>query len=106
MARTAHILATTDACRNLYLKSDNSAPREGEIIQNKDYAYTLEEIAKYGADTFYSGDLARFIVNEIDKNYGFLTNLMIISDCICWINTSGIPPMFVSKIFGRLQSPV
>ena len=73
MARTAHILATTDACRNLYLKSDNSAPREGEIIQNKDYAYTLEEIAKYGANTFYSGDLGKLIISEIDKNHGFLT---------------------------------
>ena len=115
MARTAHILATTDACRNLYLKSDNSAPREGEIIQNKDYAYTLEEIAKYGADTFYSGDLARFIVNEIDKNYGFLTKDDLLKYKAIWrkpshFNYNGLdiltppPPSSGSLVFSGLEA--
>ena len=73
MARTANVLATTDACRTLYLKSDNSAPCEGEMIKNKDYSCALEEIARYGADTFYNGNLGGLIIKEIQRNHGFLT---------------------------------
>jgi gamma-glutamyltranspeptidase/glutathione hydrolase len=38
MARTAHILNTTTACRELYLKENNTAPVEGDWIKNRDYA--------------------------------------------------------------------
>jgi gamma-glutamyltranspeptidase/glutathione hydrolase len=97
------------------LKSDNSAPREGEIIQNKDYAYTLEEIAKYGANTFYSGDLGRLIIDEIDKNFGFLTKDDLLKYKAIWrepshFNYNGLdilttpPPSSGSLVFSGLEA--
>jgi gamma-glutamyltranspeptidase/glutathione hydrolase len=74
MARTAHILNTTTACRELYLKENNTAPVEGDWIKNRDYASTLREVQKNGAESFYSGDISNAIIKEIRVNGGFLSD--------------------------------
>ena len=74
MARTTHILNTTTACRELYLKENNTAPVEGDWIKNRDYASTLREIQKNGAQSFYSGDISNAIIKEIRDNDGFLSD--------------------------------
>ena len=88
MSRTANVLKTTHACQTLYLKPDNSAPYEGEIIKNVDYAATLKEITKYGADAFYNGDIGQAIIKDIVKNNGFLTDDDLRNYQAVWRNPS------------------
>ena len=73
MRRTTDILSLTSSCKNLYLKSDGNPFKEGEIIKNNDYAKVLEEIGRAGSASFYSGDISKLIVREIENNDGFLT---------------------------------
>ncbi|KAG0226111.1 hypothetical protein BGW41_004270 [Actinomortierella wolfii] len=49
------------------------ALREGELIQRKALAKTLETIAKEGPDSFYTGAIAQSMVDHIQKNGGILT---------------------------------
>jgi len=48
-------------------------PRPGDRFVNKDYAATLRAIAADGAETFYRGDLARKIAEDMEQNGGVLT---------------------------------
>jgi len=67
----APTLVTAEAKR-VYTK--NGAPYEaGEVIVNKDYAETLRLIASGGADTFYKGEIAARIVDDMEQNGGFIT---------------------------------
>ncbi len=52
---------------------DGKVPRPGERFVNKDYAATLRAIAVDGAETFYRGDLARKIAEDMEQNGGVLT---------------------------------
>ncbi|KAF9973905.1 hypothetical protein BGZ73_002833 [Actinomortierella ambigua] len=49
-----------------------AALREGELIQRKALADTLEKIAKEGANAFYTGEIAQSMVDHIQKNGGIL----------------------------------
>ncbi len=42
----------------LYLRPDGDTYDRGEIICNPDYAKTLQHLAKYGPEDFYTGELA------------------------------------------------
>ncbi|KAJ3714928.1 gamma-glutamyltranspeptidase [Lentinula guzmanii] len=46
---------------------------EGDICYRKRYANTLEKIAKYGVDTFYTGSIAENIVSVVNSNHGIMT---------------------------------
>ena len=48
-------------------------PRAGDRFVNKDYAATLRAIAKDGAETFYRGEIARKIADDMEANGGILT---------------------------------
>ena len=48
-------------------------PRAGDRFVNKDYASTLRAIAKDGAETFYRGEIARKIAEDMEANGGILT---------------------------------
>ena len=48
-------------------------PKAGDTLVNKDYASTLREIAKGGAEAFYRGAIARRIADDMDKNGGLIT---------------------------------
>lgn len=48
-------------------------PRAGERFSNPDYANTLKLIATEGAETFYRGNLARKIVDDLAANGGVIT---------------------------------
>lgn len=56
----------------VYLK--NGKPyKVGEIIKNPDYGKILEKIAKKGPSAFYKGEVAKRIVNEVQKQGGIMT---------------------------------
>lgn len=45
----------------------------GETLYMKDYAETLRRLTVDGPDTFYQGDLAEIIINDIENNGGYIT---------------------------------
>jgi gamma-glutamyltranspeptidase/glutathione hydrolase len=66
-------IEATEACAKIFLKADGTPLDEGELLQNLDYADTLERVAAKGPREFYEGDLAREIVADIQSNGGFIT---------------------------------
>ena len=49
------------------------APRSGEVFRNPGLARTLKTIAEKGKDAFYKGEIARSIVNVVEKAGGCLS---------------------------------
>lgn len=66
-------LAFSETGRDLYCKPDGSPRPIGSPIVNRDYAGVLEEIARSGADAFYTGAIAEAIVADMRTSGGLLT---------------------------------
>lgn len=66
-------LRHTAAGRALFCRPDGSPKRVGDRVENPDYAATLEEIAREGADAFYKGDIAARIDADMKQNGGLLS---------------------------------
>lgn len=47
--------------------------KSGDLLIQKELAYTLREIAKNGENGFYEGDVAKYIVQEIKEGKGILS---------------------------------
>jgi gamma-glutamyltranspeptidase/glutathione hydrolase len=58
-------LRFSPGARALYLDAEGSPKPIGTIIRNPDYARTLETIAAQGAETFYTGALAKRIADDM-----------------------------------------
>ena len=52
---------------------DGRIPAAGDIFRNPDLAATLGKIAKRGRDAFYTGEIARRIVDAVTEAGGFMT---------------------------------
>ncbi len=52
---------------------DGRAPRKGEVFKNPYLAKTYEKLAEEGRDAFYKGDIAKAIVEYMQRNGGFLS---------------------------------
>jgi gamma-glutamyltranspeptidase/glutathione hydrolase len=59
--------------RKLYLREDGAPKRVGEIVRNPELAATLGGIARDGAESFYTGPIARRIAAEMETHSGLLT---------------------------------
>ncbi|MCI0698911.1 gamma-glutamyltransferase family protein [candidate division KSB1 bacterium] len=59
--------------KDLFLKKDGSSPTEGELWQQPILAKTLHRLAEYGADDFYTGEIAREIAADMAGNGGWIT---------------------------------
>lgn len=66
-------LAYSDSGRQLYCKEDGSPKSVGTPLVNPDMANVLEQIARAGASDFYSGDIARAIVRDMQANGGLIS---------------------------------
>jgi gamma-glutamyltranspeptidase/glutathione hydrolase len=66
-------LAFTPDGRALYLRADGTPKRVGDHVRNPDLATTLRGIARDGAASFYTGDIARRIADDMRANEGLLT---------------------------------
>ena len=66
-------ISATPECARIYLQVDGSVPREGNIVKNYDYASTLNQLARYGGEDFYCGELADTIVDDFKENGSFIT---------------------------------
>jgi gamma-glutamyltranspeptidase/glutathione hydrolase len=51
----------------------NRIPNEGEILKQPILAKTLKRLAKYGANDFYNGEIAKKIAWDMEKHGGWIT---------------------------------
>lgn len=66
-------LFNDSGARNTFLVDGQRAPTAGEWFSNKDYANTLQTIAKEGVAAFYGGALGQKIAQRVQELGGFLT---------------------------------
>lgn len=59
--------------RRIYLTPDGSVPPIGTRLRNPEYAAVLAQIAVGGPEVFYTGDLAKKIVDDIGAHGGTVT---------------------------------
>ncbi|NQY54231.1 MAG: gamma-glutamyltransferase [Campylobacteraceae bacterium] len=61
------------ASKDVFFKKDGSAYQVGDRFIQKDLAKTLKRISKYGAQEFYTGKTAKYIVEDMKKHGGLIT---------------------------------
>ncbi len=71
--QTRERLAFTDTGKQIYFNADGSLKQLGQTLHNPDLAETLRRIARDGADTFYTGAIAREIADDMAANGALLT---------------------------------
>ena len=57
----------------IFFKSNGEPPREGEILRQKNLAWSLREISKNGPRAFYRGTIAKKITAYMKKEGGLIT---------------------------------
>lgn len=66
----AERLSRFPATKAYFFNPDGSPKAEGTLLKNPEYAATLATLAKLGADGFYSGEIAKDIVDTVQKAAG------------------------------------
>ena len=66
-------LAFTEEGQRIYLRADGTPKRLGERVLNPGLAGTLRLIAREGAETLYTGELARRVADDMARHGGLLT---------------------------------
>ncbi len=67
------ILKSTPGSKKIMYKEDGSPYTMGERRSNKDYARTLRRLIDEGAESFYTGSIAREIAQDMERNGGYVT---------------------------------
>jgi gamma-glutamyltranspeptidase/glutathione hydrolase len=62
-------LRTDETATSTFLPGDR-APKVGEVFRNPDLAWSLRQIAQYGRDTFYKGEIAAKILESMKRHNG------------------------------------
>jgi gamma-glutamyltranspeptidase/glutathione hydrolase len=57
----------------LYLRPDGTPKRVGDLVRNAELGATLEELARNGAASFFTGDIARAIAADMKAHGGLVT---------------------------------
>jgi gamma-glutamyltranspeptidase / glutathione hydrolase len=65
-------LRTDETATKTYLPGDR-APKVGEIFSNPELAWSLEQIAQHGRDTFYKGEIAAKMLDSMKRHNGPMT---------------------------------
>jgi gamma-glutamyltranspeptidase/glutathione hydrolase len=65
-------LRSDEAASKTYLPNDHP-PRVGEIFQNADLAWSLQQIAEHGRDAFYKGEISKKILESMRHHSGTMT---------------------------------
>jgi gamma-glutamyltranspeptidase / glutathione hydrolase len=73
LARSKPVLERWPSTASIFLRTDGSVPRVGELLVQRDLADTLEEIAERGPRTFYDGRIAGQIAASVQAAGGVLT---------------------------------
>lgn len=54
------------SARALYYDAEGQAKPAGALVRNEQLARTFEQIAKHGPDIFYGGDMAAYLIAQVD----------------------------------------
>ena len=66
-------LSADPAAAKVFFKKNKEIYSAGEILVQKDLAWTLRQLSQNGPEAFYTGEIARLIVKEMEKNGGLIT---------------------------------
>ena len=66
-------LSADPAAAKVFFKKNKEIYSAGEILVQKDLAWTLKQLSQNGPEAFYSGDIAKLIVKEMERNGGLIT---------------------------------
>lgn len=66
------LLKQNPGAAEIFLASNGKAPKEGDLFANGEYAQTLKQIRREGAEYFYRGTLGKKIAEYLEKSGGFL----------------------------------
>ena len=66
-------LSADPAASKVFFKKNKEIYSAGEILVQKDLAWTLKQLSQNGPEAFYSGDIAKLIVKEMERNGGLIT---------------------------------
>ncbi len=69
----ANYLPWHDSARALFFKPDGGDYAVGEQFKQPELAWTLRQIARHGADAFYTGAIADKIIADMEANDGLIT---------------------------------
>ena len=67
-------LALTADGRKLYMRADGTPKRLGEAVKNPDLGDTLRLLARHGAESFYTGEIAARIADDMAAHGGLMTH--------------------------------
>ena len=66
-------LSADPAAAKVFFKKNKEIYSAGEILIQKDLAWTLKQLSQNGPDAFYAGEIAKLIVKEMEINGGLIT---------------------------------
>ncbi len=66
-------LALTPDGRALYMRPDGTPKKLGDLVRNPDLAETLRNLARDGAESFYTGEIARRLAEDMQAHGGLMT---------------------------------
>ncbi|MBT5186463.1 MAG: gamma-glutamyltransferase, partial [Kordiimonadaceae bacterium] len=66
-------LTANEAAGKVFFKNDGSSYKYGEVLKQKDLAWSLMQIMNNGKDAFYKGEIAKRIVADQEANDGLIT---------------------------------
>ncbi len=69
----AERLAKDPEAKRIFFGKDGSPLKAGDILYQKDLAWSLEQIAQFGPDAFYQGEIAGRIANDMKNGGGLVT---------------------------------
>jgi gamma-glutamyltranspeptidase / glutathione hydrolase len=71
---TVDKLGHTPSGKRIYFDDDGNVKRPGDLLENPDMASALRRIAEGGAETFYTGEMAEQMAEDIGANGGLLSH--------------------------------
>jgi gamma-glutamyltranspeptidase/glutathione hydrolase len=67
-------MKASTASMDIFFKQGGKPYSEGELLTQKDLAWSLKQIVKNGSEAFYTGDIAKKIDSFMEQNGGLITN--------------------------------
>lgn len=65
-------LTQNEATRKAFYKPNGDFYRPGEVLKQKDLAWSLKQIARHGPDAFYKGAIAKKLVADMERHGGHI----------------------------------
>ena len=67
-------MKASTASMDIFFKQGGKPYSEGELLTQKDLAWSLKQIVKNGSEAFYTGDIAKKIDSFMEQSGGLITN--------------------------------